>query len=114
MFGGKCLSKRFKNRFPTLVETVWLNGGLNHMMFLRRFRLLSFLFLLFYIYIYKIYIYIYNIWDVNVDNFFETKTYCKYLIAYLDKAIRTLVLIMPKISYMLRHLKVKIDIKIVN
>ena len=44
MFGGKCLSKRFKNRFPTLVETVWLNGGLNHMMFLRRFRLLSFLF----------------------------------------------------------------------
>ena len=61
-----------------------------------------------------IYIYIYNIWDVNVDNFVETKTYCKYLIAYLDEAIRTLVLIMPKISYMLRHLKVKIDIKIVN
>ena len=61
-----------------------------------------------------IYIYICNIWNVNVDNIVETKTYCKYLIAYLDKAIRTLVLIMPKISYMLRHLKVKIDIKILN
>ena len=44
MLGGTCLSKRFKNRFATLVETVWLNGGLSHMMFLSRFRLLSFLF----------------------------------------------------------------------
>ena len=42
-------------------------------------------------------------WDVNVDNiviskFVKTKTNSKYLIGYLDKDIRPLVLIMPKIS----------------
>ena len=43
-----------------------------------------------------------KIWDVNVDNIVisklvKTKTNSKYLIRYLDKAIRTL-----------RHLKIKI------
>ena len=44
-----------------------------------------------------------KIWDVNVDNIVITKlvkakTSCKYLIEYLDKAIRQLVLIMSKMS----------------
>ena len=44
-----------------------------------------------------------KIWDVNVDNiviskFVTTKTNSKYLIGYLDKAIKPLVLIMSKIS----------------
>ena len=42
-----------------------------------------------------------NIWDVNVDNIVisklvKTKANYRYLIGYLDKAIRPLVLIMPK------------------
>ena len=42
-------------------------------------------------------------WDVNVDNIVisklvKTKTNSKYLIGYLDKDIRPLVLIMPKMS----------------
>ena len=41
-----------------------------------------------------------KIWDVEVDNVVisisaKTKTNSKYLIGYLDKAIRPLVLIMP-------------------
>ena len=56
-------------------------------------------------------------WDVHVNNtvisiFIETKTNFKYLIGYLDKAIRSLVLIMPKKVDMLRHLKLKTEIKI--
>ena len=44
-----------------------------------------------------------TIWDVNVDNIvisnlIETKTNSKYLIGYSDKAIRSLVLIMTKMS----------------
>ena len=44
-----------------------------------------------------------KIWDVNVDNIvilksFKTKTNSKYLIGYLEKAIRPLVLILPKMS----------------
>ena len=44
-----------------------------------------------------------KIWDVNVDNIVisklvKTKTNSKYLIGYLDKAIRPLVLIIPKMS----------------
>ena len=44
-----------------------------------------------------------QIWDVTVDNIvisklFETKTNSKYLIGNLDKTIRPLVLIMPKMS----------------
>ena len=42
-----------------------------------------------------------KIWDVNADNLVvsklvKTKTNCKYLIRYLDKTIKPLVLIMPK------------------
>ena len=53
-----------------------------------------------------------NIWDVNVDNIvisklIETKTNSKYLIGYLDKAIRPLVLIMPKMSGYVQIFKVK-------
>ena len=44
-----------------------------------------------------------KIWDDNVDNIFisksvETKTNSKYLIGYLDKVIRPLVLIIPKMN----------------
>ena len=44
-----------------------------------------------------------NIWDVNVNNIvisklIETKTNSKYLIGYLDKVIKPLVLILLKIS----------------
>ena len=43
-----------------------------------------------------------NIWDVNIDNivssiFIKTGTNSKYLIGYLDKAIKPLVFKMPKI-----------------
>ena len=48
-----------------------------------------------------------NIWDVQVDNIVisklvETKSNNKYLIRYLDKVIRPLVMALPN---MLRHLK---------
>ena len=48
-----------------------------------------------------------NIWDVHVDNIVisklvETKSNNKYLIRYLDKVIRPLVMALPN---MLRHLK---------
>ena len=44
-----------------------------------------------------------NIWDVNVANtvvskFIETKSNSNYLIGYLDKVIKPLVLIFPKMS----------------
>ena len=50
--------------------------------------------------------------DVNVDNIVisklvKTKTNSKYSIGYLDKTMRLLVLIMPKMSGYLRHLKLK-------
>ena len=53
-----------------------------------------------------------KIWDVNVDNIvisklIETKTYSKYLIGYLNKVIRSLVLIMPKMSGYVKTFKVK-------
>ena len=49
---------------------------------------------------------------VNVDNttiskLTKTKTNSEYLIGYSDKAIRPLVLIMPKISGYVRSFKVK-------
>ena len=49
---------------------------------------------------------------VNVDNttiskLTETKTNSKYFIGYSDKAIRPLVLIIPKISGYVRSFKVK-------
>ena len=44
-----------------------------------------------------------NIWNVNGDNIVisklvEIKTNSKYLIEYFDKIVRTLVLILPKMS----------------
>ena len=53
-----------------------------------------------------------NIWDVDVDNIstsklVETKTNSKYLIGYLDKVIRSLVLVLPKISGYIKTFKVK-------
>ena len=53
-----------------------------------------------------------NIWDVNIDNIvisklIETKTNSKYLIGIkFDKAIRPLVLIMPKMSGHVKTFKV--------
>ena len=59
----------------------------------------------------KIYIYIY-IWDVNVDNIVilklvKTKTNSMYLIGYLDKVIKLLVLILPKMSEYVKRFKVE-------
>ena len=53
-----------------------------------------------------------NIWDVNVDNIVilklvKTKTNSKNLIGYLDKTIRPLLLIMPKMSRYFKTFKVK-------
>ena len=53
-----------------------------------------------------------KIWDVNIENIvilklIKTKTNSKYLIRYLDKAIRPLVLIMPKMSGYAKTFKVK-------
>ena len=52
-----------------------------------------------------------KIWDVNVDNIVisklvKTKSNSKYLIGYLDKARRPLVLIMPKASGSVETFKV--------
>ena len=51
-------------------------------------------------------------WDINVDNtvmskLIKTKTNSKYLIGYLDKVMRPLVLIIPKISEYVKTFKVK-------
>ena len=53
-----------------------------------------------------------NIWDVNVDNIVisklvEIKTNSKYLIGYLDKYIRPLILIWPKMNGYLKTFNVK-------
>ena len=53
-----------------------------------------------------------QIWDVNVDNIVssklvQTKTNSKYLIGYLDKDIRPLVLIMPKMSGYVKTFKIE-------
>ena len=53
-----------------------------------------------------------KIWDVNVDNIVisklvKTKTNSKYSIGCLDKIIRSLVLIMPKMSGYVKTFKVK-------
>ena len=53
-----------------------------------------------------------KICDVNVDNIVisklvKTKTNSEYLIGYLDKAIRPLVLIMPKMSRYVETFKFK-------
>ena len=53
-----------------------------------------------------------KIWDVNVDNIVisklvKTETNSKYLIGYLDKAIRPLVLIISKMSGYVKTFKVE-------
>ena len=53
-----------------------------------------------------------KIWDANDDNIVisklvKTKTNSKYLVGYLDKAIRPLVLIMPKMNEYVKTFKVK-------
>ena len=53
-----------------------------------------------------------NIWDVNVDKIvisklIKTKTNSKNLIAYLDKVVRPLVLILPKMSGYVKTFKVE-------
>ena len=53
-----------------------------------------------------------NNWDVNVDSIvisklIGTKTNSKYIIGYLDKVIRPIVLILPKISGYVKIFKVK-------
>ena len=58
-----------------------------------------------------------KIWDVNIDNIvistlIKTKTSSTYLIGYLDKVIRSVVLVMLKKVDMLGHLKLKMEIKI--
>ena len=52
------------------------------------------------------------IWDVIVDNIvmsklIETKTNSKYFIGYLDKVIRPLVLMIPKMNGYVKTFKVK-------
>ena len=52
-----------------------------------------------------------HIWDVNIDNkviskLIETKTNSKYLIGYLNKVIRPLVLILSKMSGYVETFKV--------
>ena len=53
-----------------------------------------------------------KIWDVDIDDIavsilIEKKTNFKYLIGYLDKVIRPLVLILPKMSGYVKTLNVK-------
>ena len=53
-----------------------------------------------------------KIWHVNVDNIVisklvRTKTKSKYLIGYLDKDIKPLVLIMPKMNVYVKTFKVE-------
>ena len=52
-----------------------------------------------------------KIWDVNVDNTVISKL-VKYLTGYLDKAIKPLVLIIPKMSGYVKTLKLKKETKI--
>ena len=60
-----------------------------------------------------------NIWDVNVDNIVisklvETKVNSEYLIGYLDKVIRPLVLVLPKMSRYVKTFKVKHEDKTIS
>ena len=53
-----------------------------------------------------------NIYNIVISKLVKTKTNSKYLIGYLDKVMKLLVLIMPKMSGILRHLKLKMKLKI--
>ena len=48
-----------------------------------------------------------NVDDIVITKLVKTKTNFKYLIGYLDKAIRPLVLIMPKMCGYVKTFKVK-------
>ena len=53
-----------------------------------------------------------NIWNVNIDNILilklvETRTNSEYLTRYLDKVIRPLVLVLPKMNGYFKIFKVK-------
>ena len=48
-----------------------------------------------------------NVGNIVISKLVKTKSNSKYLIGYLDKAIRPLVLIMPKISGYIKTFKVK-------
>ena len=55
-------------------------------------------------------------WDVNIDNMvilylIEMRNNSKYLIGYLEKVIRTLVLILPNMS---GYVKIKLEIIIIR
>ena len=57
-----------------------------------------------------------KIWDVDLNNIvisklIKTKTNSKYLIGHLDRVMRPLVLILPKVD-MFKLLKLKMEIKI--
>ena len=57
-------------------------------------------------------------WDVNIDNMvilylIEMRNNSKYLIGYLEKVIRTLVLILPNMSGYVK-IKLEIIIRIIN
>ena len=50
---------------------------------------------------------------IAISKIVETTTNFKYLIRYLDKVIRPLALVLPKISELvLKHLKLEMEIKI--
>ena len=60
-----------------------------------------------------------KIWNVNFDNIvvsklIKTKTYSKYLIGYLDEVIRPLFLILPKISWFVKIMEIKMEMKTKN
>ena len=60
-----------------------------------------------------------NVWDVNVGNIvisklFETKINFKYLIRYLGKVIRSLVLVLPKMNGYVKTFKLEIKIKTIK
>ena len=48
-----------------------------------------------------------NVDDINIPKLGKTKASSKYLIGYLDKAIRPLVLIIPKMSGYVKTFKVE-------
>ena len=49
---------------------------------------------------------------IAISKLVEIKNSSKYLIGYLDEGIRPLVLILPRMRDMLRHLNLKMEIKI--
>ena len=52
-----------------------------------------------------------NIYNIVISKLVKTKTNSKYLIGYLDKVMKLLVLIMPKMSGYLKTFKIKDETK---